>query len=82
MKAITALSVLLYCLVALPAMAQSTFAGVQVKPHATLYVTEPNGVETKGRLATLTDDAVTLTLKNSTRTFTPDELVHIGRARI
>jgi hypothetical protein len=79
MRSITALRVLLYCCVAVPAMAQSTFAGVQVKGGTTLFATDHTGHETKGKLVGLTDSALMLQLKDSTRTFTPDELALIER---
>src|SRR5258705_3665752 len=85
MRYLTMLRVLVYCCVALPAGAQtrfaapSTFAGVKVKNHATLYVTETSNLETKGRLVSLTDQAITLQLKNAIWTFTPDEVVLIER---
>jgi hypothetical protein len=79
MRAITALRILLYCGLTVPAAAQSTFAGVKVKHHATLYVTEKNSRETKGKLVSLTDEAMTLQLKDAIRSFTPDELVLVER---
>ncbi len=79
MKAFTALRVILYCCLAVPAAAQSTFAGLHLSGRPMLYLTEASGRETKGRLASLTDDALTITVKKSTRTFTPDELRLIER---
>ena len=70
MRVLTVLRVLVYCCVAVPATAQSTFAGVQVNGHPTLYVTLATGRAFKGKLATLTDDALTIAIKSTTRTFT------------
>lgn len=79
MRTLTALRVLLYCCLTVPAMAQSTFADIHVKGHPTIYVTQASGREIKGKLATLTDEAVTITVKNSTRTFAANEVVRIER---
>jgi hypothetical protein len=79
MRIMTALLVLLCGGLALPASAQTTFADLRITGHPTLYVTELTGRETKGKLSSLRDEAITLQIKGATKTFAPSEVAMIER---
>jgi hypothetical protein len=70
--------VALCCCTAVNAGAQ-TFSGLNLTGHPTLYVTGVDGRETRGKLATLRDDALTLQLKNAMKTFVPQEVALVER---
>jgi hypothetical protein len=63
---------------AVPAIAQS-FGTLDVKPGRTLFVVDPSGRETQGRLVTLSPSSLTLDVKGRARTFTPADVALIER---
>jgi len=79
MRSVTVIRTLVYCLIALPAMAQSTFAGVRLDKLPTVFVTDRSGTETAGKLVKLTDSIVELQTDYGDKTFTADEVSVIER---
>ena len=69
MRFVTALRVLIYCCLAIPAAAQSTFATVRAEALPTVFVTDLAGQETRGQLVGLTDSAVVVKTEMLTRSF-------------
>jgi hypothetical protein len=79
MRSLTLLRTLVYCLIALPATAQSTFAGVRLDKLPTVFVTDRSGTETAGKLVRLTDSVVELRTEYGDKRFTADEVSLIER---
>jgi hypothetical protein len=79
MRFITVLRLLIYCCVAIPASAQSTFANMRREALPTVFVTDRAGHETRGQLLSMTDAELTVKTDLITRTFTPDEVSVVER---
>jgi hypothetical protein len=79
MRSLTFLRTFVYCLIALPAMAQSTFAGARLDALPTVFVTDRGGTETAGKLLGLTDNVLQLRTVDGDKTFTADEVSLIER---
>ncbi len=79
MRSLTFLGTLVYCLIALPAAAQSTFAGARVDNLPTVFVTDRAGMETAGQLLELNDNFVKIQTDNGDKTFTPGQISLIER---
>ena len=79
MRWMTVLRVLFYSFLAIPASAQTTFAGLNQKGVDTIFVTDRAGHETKGLLVGLTDSTVTVVTAGGPQTFVADDVVRLDR---
>src|SRR5262245_39635317 len=68
MRWLTFLRSIVYCLIALPAAGQSTFADARVDNLPTVFVTDRAGVETAGQLLDLNDNFVKIQTDSGDKT--------------
>jgi hypothetical protein len=79
MRYLTILRVLIYCCVAIPAGAQTTFANARTEALPTVFVTEASGAQLEGQLIGLTESAIVIKTGTLTKTFTPADVKIIER---
>jgi len=79
MRSLTLLRTLVYCLLAIPATAQSTFAGARFDNLPTVFVTDRAGTETAGQLVELTDNFIRIQTDYGEQRFAPGDVRLIER---